>query len=321
MPGSPIDRQSPIFLAGPDRSGIGLLGEILECHPALSITRRTNFWDYYDGRFGDLRDPLNVDRCLDAVMRDRRGRLFDPDRRDVLDHLSRYGASYEHLFEALQVQLMVRRGATRWGDKSLGSERHAGRILSAYPSARMIHVLRDPRDRFASHKHHRGAPRGGAGSGAALWRWSEQLAISNRERFGDRYRVVRYEDLVTEPETTLGHLCRFLELEPVDTTPAPAWSVPLTPASIGRYRRDLSASETRFIELATAAGMQRWGYTRGDDAQAPPALEFWVLAAPVQALSGLGWRLGRAVGRDRSGHPSRRSRPHPGPDRRAGTGR
>lgn len=70
----------PVFLAGVDRAGIGLLGEVLECHPDLSMTRRTNFWAFYADRLGALTGPAAVDRCIDEMMRNARMRVLRPDR-------------------------------------------------------------------------------------------------------------------------------------------------------------------------------------------------------------------------------------------------
>ena len=48
-----IDNQ-PIFIAGPDRSGTTLLYALLASHPNISMVRRTNFWRWFYGRYGDL---------------------------------------------------------------------------------------------------------------------------------------------------------------------------------------------------------------------------------------------------------------------------
>ena len=152
---------------------------------------------------------------------------------------------------------MERRACTRWGDKSLGAERFADTILAAYPTASMVHVLRDPRDRYASQATHRTPRRSGAGRAAALWHWSERLARHHSRRFPGRYLVVRYEDLVADPNPRLEEIRCFLGLDVSTGTIDPT---PFTLASVARHRRDLNADERRFLELALAPGMQRWGY-------------------------------------------------------------
>ncbi len=297
----------PIFLAGVDRSGIGLLGEVLECHPAVSMTRRTNFWAFYAGRFGSLTDAAAVDRCLDEMMRNARMRILEPDRARLRADLAQGAPTYERLFELLQLQLMERRGCTRWGDKSLGAERFAPTILSAYPAAAMVHVLRDPRDRYASHDRHRQPRRSGAGRGAALWRWSERLARRNARAFAGRYLVVRYEDLVSDPDRCLASVQDLLGLDPPAVT---IEATPLTTASIGRHRRDLSDTERKYLQLVLASGMRRWGYAPEPvDLTAPATVAFWARTLPVNSTRALLWTATNAVHPQQQGPSARRLQP------------
>ena len=252
----------PIFLAGVDRSGIGLLGELLECHPAVSMTRRTNFWSFYAGRFGSLTNPGVVDRCLDEMMRNARMRVLEPDR-DAACGRPRYGApTYERLFELLQLQLMERRGRTRWGHKSLGAERHARTILSAYPTAAMVHVLRDPSRPVCLPRPAPSATPKRRGRGAAMWQWSERLAWRNSRQFDGRYLVVRYE---TSRPTPTAASARSGTSSASISRPSRSNRRPLTTASVGRHRRDLTDAERRYLQLVLAPPMRRWGVrTRSD---------------------------------------------------------
>ncbi len=299
----------PIFLAGVDRSGIGLLCEVLESHRHVSMTRRTDFWSNYARRLGDLADRAGLDRALVTMMRDSRMRVLEPDVDRLHLDMAAGPATPARLFELLQVQLMERRGCSRWGDKSLGAERHAELILSSYPAARIVHVLRDPRDRYASHKLHRGLGGGGLGSATALGRWSARLASINEQRFDGRYLVVRYEDLVTDPEPTLLRISKFLDLDPRDgehALPGEAEPLPLTTASVGRFHDDISRPERRFIELLTRNGMARWGYEGTDHAMSrAAAFRFWCRVVPRQTIYATLWRPRMALRESRGRGPSR----------------
>jgi len=283
--------RGPIFLAGADRSGIGLLGEILETHPEVSMTRRTRFWSDHAGRHGALTDTASIDRALDEMLKAPRMAVLEPDRDRLHAELGGVAPTYPRLFELLQLQLMEKRGRHRWGDKSLSAEQYAPEIFAAFPDARMVHVLRDPRDRFASQKHHRNESRGGVGAGAALWRWSERLAVANGRRFGDRYRVIRYEDLVTDEEAVLEDVGRFLELaEPDASGPRGAG---LETGSIGRFRRDISTDERRVIELIARRGMKRRDYRREPtDSTLARTCRFWTVRVPVELTHAALWRAG-----------------------------
>ena len=262
-----MDR-GPIFLAGLDRSGIGFLCELLEAHPHIAMSRRTNFWSYFFNRYGDLSNPQNFERCLAAMMRFTRMQRLQPQPEHLRREFFQGEASYARLFALVQEQNARRLGKLRWGDKSLNSEQHADTILAAYPTAKLIHVIRDPRDRHASAMTHRRIGKGKTAAGTALWLWSVRLAERNLQRYSGQYKVVCYEALVTRPEATLSEICDFVgeEYAPAmlmmdgcgDTSnkgctdansrqkPRHIWTT-----SIGRFRRVLSERERRWPTINT----------------------------------------------------------------------
>ncbi|MFP3913783.1 MAG: sulfotransferase family protein [Actinomycetota bacterium] len=254
--------ERPLFLAGIDRSGIGLLGELLESHPDLAVTRRLNFWDFYVDRFGDLGEPARLEACLGAMMSYTRIRRLEPDPDRLRAEFRAGEATYVRLFQLLQEQNAARLGKSRWADKSLMAEGHADAILSAFPDAVMIHILRDPRDRYASRATHRSAGRGGIGSGTAAWLWSARLARANARNHPGRYLVVRYEDLVARPEPVMRSVCDFAHLpfDPSVLSPVSAPGRRLHSRSVGRYRGDLTPGEIWFSQLAAGRMMRAWAY-------------------------------------------------------------
>ncbi|HSB17809.1 MAG TPA: sulfotransferase [Bryobacteraceae bacterium] len=271
----PFER-GPIFLAGIDRSGIGILCELLESHPSIAMTRRTNFWSFFLNRFGDLSRRDNLDRCLTAMMRYTRTRVFRPDSEQLYRSLLDEKPTYPRLFALLEEGRARELGKVRWGDKSMNSEEYADTILTAYPGAKMIHIIRDPRDRYASLLTHRRVGRGGVAASTALWLRSARLAKRNSLKYPDRYRIVRFETVLSQPEATLRRICHFLgeEYSPamltVDGPPVSAMPQPdpdggptprvVTTASIGRFRNSLSPREIAFIQRCTHRDMAEFGY-------------------------------------------------------------
>ena len=270
-----MTKRDPVFLAGVDRSGIGLLGELLESHPNISVTRRINFWSFYYERYGDLSQPENFERCMTDMMRYTRIQRMQPQLERIRHEFQSGEQSYARLFALLQEHYMQRLGKLRWADKSLGSERYADIILPAYPGAKMVHIIRDPRDRYASQLSHRGVGKGKVGAGTALWLWSTRLAESHIRKYPDRYKVVRYETLVAEPEIFLRDLCDFIgeEYSPemlmigeldqgesglnsaITRKPRYIWST-----SNGRFREILSEREVAFLQTFTRGKMSRYDY-------------------------------------------------------------
>jgi hypothetical protein len=270
----------PIFVGGLDRTGTSLMYALLASHPDVAMSRRTNWWTYFYGRYGDLREPRNLDRLLSVMGKYRRHRKLEPDL-DALRHEFEAGdRDYGRLFALLQEQRARRLGRTRWGDKSLHTERHADTVFRNFPDARILHMVRDPRDRYASVLKRWGRVRGGAGASAAAWVASVRLAEHNLLRYPDRYRIVRYEDLVSEPLSAVAAICSFAGLpfiaEMLELRGDAAFaeggnssygSIPtgtISTRSVGRYREVLDPHAIRFIEARAGTAMRRHGYSVGD---------------------------------------------------------
>jgi len=306
--------RGPIFLAGCDRAGIGLCADILNAHPHIYISRRTRFWDRIFERHGDLTRPEAAARAIRSLVEQPRVAELQPDARRLQDDLAAMGhdASYAALFRLLHEHLLAQIGKERWGDKTLGAEQHADVVLALYPTAQMIHVVRDPRDRYASQSLHRSAPRGAVGAGTGIWLSSIRLARRNALRYPTRYRVVRYEDIVTDPDSTIRGLCEFLGepfAEAMLVAPGPPQRLggrsphrsepsPLVATSVGRYAEDLGDQEIAFIQLLAGRWMRRLGYhTESVDLSRSRAFRFWAVTVPVNLIRMLAWRINAALRR------------------------
>lgn len=111
-----------------------------------------------------------------------------------------------------------------WLDKSPLSHLFADEIFEALPSTKFIHILRDPKDNFASvGGSFLKRVRSRVKREALLWRyriWSAQsfyYAKRNLKKFGsDRYKVVRFRDLCLEPERLITEIAAFIGIPVMD---------------------------------------------------------------------------------------------------------
>lgn len=269
--------QDPIFVGGVERSGTSLLYALLKSHPNIAMTRRTNLWTYFYDQYGDLSQQDNFERCLTDMMRYKRLVVLEPDPDRIRREFWQGASTYPRLFAIIEEHFAERAGKPRWGDKSLNTERYADEIFAAYPEARIIHMLRDPRDRFASALKRWETIRGGAGSGVGVWLYSARLAQRNAAKYPDRYRVLRYETLVAEPERTMKELCAFVGEEYVpqmlsmggattfrdeggNSSFEPHKPGKISTKSIGRFRRMLTVQMIAFIQTVASAEMEAFDY-------------------------------------------------------------
>jgi hypothetical protein len=309
---------SPIFIGGIERSGTSLLYALLASHPKIAMTRRTNLWPYFYNRYGDLQVPENLDRCIEAMMKFRRLWVLKPDFSSLRREFWQGKPDYIRLFTLLWEQIAARQGKPRWGDKSLNTEKYADVIFQAYPDAKMLHILRDPRDRYASALKRWKKIRGGVGSGTAMWLASVRLAERNLAKYPGQYKIVRYETLAAYPEETSREVCDYLgeEFFPEMLTMKGAETFrdeggnssfeqhgagTISTRSIGRYRSYLSREDIGFIQWSAGRKMSAYDYALDP---APLAgknqLSFPLVTVPLNLVRMAAWN-GREAMLDRSG--------------------
>jgi hypothetical protein len=271
----------PIFVTGPDRSGTSLMYALLGSHPNVSMVRRTNIWRWFHGRYGDLRADDNFERCLDAMLRYRRMSVLEIDADRVRNEFWMGPPTYGRLFSLVHEHRAQRIGKPRWGDKSLHAEHSASDVFAEFPRAKMIHLLRDPRDRHASVvKRYPDREKGIAGT-TASWISSTRAGRRNLRQHPDRYLMIRYEDLAREPETTMRAVCEFID-EPYDAAMLTMQDTPdhgeiggnssfgqfepgsISTRSIGRYRTVLAPADVAFVQRWAGSLMEAHGYTKDD---------------------------------------------------------
>ena len=121
----------PIFIGGLERSGTSLIYALLASHPNIAMTRRTNLWTYFYNQYGDLGRRDNFERCLNAMLHYKRLVVLKPDPERLRQEFWQGEPTYGRLFALLEQQYADRVGKSRWGDKSLNTERYAEPIFAA----------------------------------------------------------------------------------------------------------------------------------------------------------------------------------------------
>jgi hypothetical protein len=305
---APVRKTAPVLVAGPDRSGTTLMFALLASHPEISMARRTNMWRYFDRRYGDLSDSNHLERCLDDMIGYRRMRHLQPDRDRIRrEFLQGKKPTYGRLFALFHEHNAERAGKRRWGDKSLHVEHYAERVFAELPNARIIHMVRDPRDRYASVRRRHGKDISRVGAATGRWLISTRAGRRNRERHPDNYLIVRYEDLARYPEATMRTVCAFIgelyspDMLSMDGVPEHRDSGgnssfgdlqprAIATRGIGRYRDVLSPSELAFIELVAGGDLAAMGYERAEVGLAAVArLRFYAWDLPVNLARMVGW--------------------------------
>lgn len=250
----------------------------LVSHPRISIPDvGSNMWTYFYGQFGDLSRRNNFERCLAAMLQYKHVRYLQPDPERIRREFWQGAPTYARLFALFQQHYAEKNGRPRWGVQTGLIERYADRVLAAYPGTKMIHMLRDPRDRYQASLALWPNGKGRAGGATARWLYSASLANRNLKKFPERYMIVQYESLVRAPAETLQAVCRFIgeeflpEMLTMSGAPArraklrrrasaTTGPTPLSTEFIGAYRGQLPKLEIAFMQRFAASQMLAFNY-------------------------------------------------------------
>jgi hypothetical protein len=190
----------------------------------------------------------------------------------------------------------------------LHTEHFVDRVFAEYPNARIIHMARDPRDRYASVRKRHGRDIARVGGAMGRWLFSMRQAKRNLEKYPHNYMIVEYERLAQHPEETLRQVCAFIDEEYTPAmlamTGAPEHRDgggnssfgqiepgAISTRSIGRFRNVLSSFEIAFIQLWAGKYMDAFGYPRESVRLALGSkLQFYLLYLPRNLAHMLGWQ-------------------------------
>ena len=234
-----------ILAFGALRSGTTLLRLMLDGHPRLACRGETDFlFDHvYKGPDGPMvaRDRLAEDRIF------RNARLTLPER-DI------------PLAEFVAAVLEEMAGGTD-AIPMLMLHRNIAPCLEALPQARIVHILRDPRDVARS-----SIGMGWAGNvyfGADHWIATEREWADHAQTLEPRSYTLRYETLVAAPEQTLTALCTHVGLsyDPAMLTYPERTTYSAPDAGLAeQWRRKLSEEEVRLVEARVGPLLGATGY-------------------------------------------------------------
>ena len=314
----------PIFVVGPSRSGTTLLRHILNGHDRVWLTGETQYFDDLRPRFRDPASGLLQGSELEECERFFAGLNERYPRRAVrLARLRaearRIGGGVDAYFEAFCRLQARRRGREIWGEKT---PRHVFRIadmLKAFPQARIICLLRDPRAVVASHRdfwrlalrepdlrrrarvrsdYLRSKQQYNLVLTSLLWNSTVDAAYDARRRFGDgAVFIQRYEALVAEPERAARGLATWLGLDfqdsmlGVNVVRSSAGGIDGRPGistePVERWRATLSPEEIAVVQAITGRALRELGYERSEVSPAPHRVAQVLLALPIDAMQAL----------------------------------
>ena len=297
-----------IFIVGVSRSGTTLMRRILDRHSRVGIATENHYlghllaWEgtrHYFRRLGDLRRDENVRALVELIYSgelQRRSRLRELSpywrwltnrvpREDIEAYLLASERTERGVFGAFLRIYADRRGKAVMGEKTPAHLDYVETLLEWFPDGRVVHCMRDPRAVYVSElrrrtEHATGFPYRQLAAVPALmqrfvllqvaWAWARAVHRHRelQRRYPERYRLLRFEDLVAAPEATLDGLCTFLGLtfEPrmleqkVTSKGALVGTAGFDAGAADRWREHLDPGAQAALQLLLGKRLARMGY-------------------------------------------------------------
>jgi hypothetical protein len=269
----------PVFVVGCPRSGTTLLQRMLDAHPSVAIAGETHFVGRFwlkRNEYGDLREDSHFERILGDIAAMPEFGEMDLDSGEFRRRAREGERAYASLFALLLSMYRERTGAALVGEKTPDHLIYAPVLADFFPSARFIHIVRDPRAVVNSRRRMPWAATG-VFENAEIWHKYMRYASRFPQHIQRALLSVSYEALVTRPEHELRGICGFLDLPfhpamlkyyesapaNVDTSREPwkaAVTKPLDACRLDEWRTALSAPMIATIEGTVWRDMRRWGY-------------------------------------------------------------
>ncbi len=276
---------SPVFIVGLSRAGTSLLSRMLDAHSGIAILPET-WWYVVLDRLGCIREftnPWQTSLFFNEVWENLKS-YRDPAARVVADEASKqpgYVGPTARVLEKLGQAYARRRNAKIWGEKTPGHALWLPEIRDLFPRARVLFMVRDPRDVLVSYDDRWNRGRRDTDyliRTAALLKFY-LVHLLNQPAFPpEQVRWVKYESLTAQPASELEQICRFLD---VDFEPSMLdfhqghqhveeempegqhhWllSKPATTEHVGRYQQVFSPSQIALVERLLGDEMRALGY-------------------------------------------------------------
>lgn len=301
-----------LFIVGRGRSGTTLLSRMLRRHTAIEVAPEGFFVMNLRARHARSRfDRAGVDAFCEDLLIENRMRTWQLDVADVRRRLLTapapdFATACARVYQSYAETTRGRSGVRWVGDKNPHYALFVRRLMSIFPEARFVHIVRDPRDNVLSYRNVPFDVNDTAALAYRYRRYNSEILDAARTAPG-RFHHLRYEDLLATPEPALTGVCGALGLS---YDPAMLdfhaerqegfygetshWfdklGQPLDQSQADKWRAQMSPRDIATIEAVCAPLMARFGYAlaapgdTGDAALSPRTLAGTLLGrATVEA--------------------------------------
>lgn len=292
MTAKEINKLPVFFIVAAARSGTTLLRTILDAHPNVSIPPESKLIIHLKSKYNNSQN-WNDERVKGFIS----DLLFD---KKVMNH---WQIDPEKLYNELleipepqrsftlfckiiylhQPSIFPKKEAVIIGDKNPVYSIFIEELLEIFPSAKFIHLIRDPRDVIVSNR--KNFARNNVAVFSQYWKTYNRQINWVKKKYPQQFYTIRYEDLVNEPEKNIREISNFLAIEydpksllfyktieeyydpekhVVLKNMFPGLLKPISNSSIGKWIGKLKEVDLAIIDFISSDVASKYGYHIND---------------------------------------------------------
>ena len=292
----------PIFIGGSHKSGTTLLRNLLDGHESLNVLPGDGHGIRYADRILALDSTQHEFAIINTILHCTAMPIAGENPRWLLGQdpitykkigvlvrrsLVNGSANSKQIldviaqtFHEISMPADGIRFPRKWVEKSTSNIEDAVRLARLYPNAKVLHIVRHPGAIIAAQKRKQPLKNRSYSINREIdtIHQSMRYGVSNKRYFGnDRYYIIRFEDLVSDTETVMHGVAKFLDVPcseilftpTVFAKPAgsntsrmtgPVVSGLVDSITSDRWREELPLGEVKFIEGLFGPLLNFYGY-------------------------------------------------------------
>lgn len=265
------DAFQPIFVVGYPRSGTTMLASFLGRHSNIAMPPETMFFFGSYQKAAEIHSPSELVKILQSSSRIRDLKL---DYANVEAELGGGEVKVADLFRAALSEYARSENKTRAGEKTPLHLLWADTILSWYPTAKVICIMRDGRDVVTSISK---VPWSHGNIYKHCYDWNKCAKEAKRlaQLYPQRFKVLKYEDLIANPSVELNGVMGFVGeayehemLKESSSVTVPEWEMGWKsnalkapdPKNSGKWQKE-HPKKIVIMQSIMRAQLLSWGYS------------------------------------------------------------
>ena len=308
-----------MFVVGNSRSGTTRMGRILGNHPSIFTFGELHFFEQLwsaDNKEGILSENEAVKLASRLLCIQRKGyfcecsdKHYRDEAKEIYNLIEKENIISTDVYEIFLSYESLKSGKSIPCEQTPRNVFYIGEILELYPDARIINMVRDPRDVLLSQNRRlrrSSFSRGKVPMKQSVRYWVNyhpvtisklwNAAISTADKYSENEMVhtLRFEDLVKEPESQIRNTCEFLGLSfdraMLDIPQVGSSSEPDNPDKRGInkdrvsawQKEGLNSAEIYLCQGLTKTYMRQYHYAAAQVTPNPLTLLFYAAAFPFK---------------------------------------